>query len=175
MGNAIKRTLNILSSVLVTAAVVLAFFLWGFRLFGMEAFVVQSGSMEPEYHVGSLIYTKETDAAELELRDVITFNLGNGINATHRIVEIVEEDGQLGFVTKGDANDFADNGLVRPEAIVGKVMFTVPLLGYLANYIQTPSGTFAMVVFVAATLLLIILPDFIWSDKKTSGKQEDIK
>ena len=52
---------------------VFAIFLVGMRLFGFELYTVMSGSMEPEYHVGSLIYVKAVDPATLNQGDVITF------------------------------------------------------------------------------------------------------
>ena len=56
-------------------AVILAVALVGVRLVGLQVFTVLSGSMEPTYHVGSLIYVKDVDYKELEAGDVITFML----------------------------------------------------------------------------------------------------
>ena len=48
----------------IIAGVVLV--LVGFRLIGLKGFVVLSGSMEPTYHTGSVIYVKSADADALE-------------------------------------------------------------------------------------------------------------
>ncbi len=170
MQRTIKRVWNAITTVLVSLIVILAVLLWGFKLLGMEVLVVQSGSMEPAYHVGSLVYVKNVDASELEVGDVITFDLGGGVRGTHRIIEVVEENDALAFRTKGDANEAADNNLVLPEDIIGKVKFTIPYLGFVITYIQQPPGTYVMVCVVAFILLLTILPDIIFSEKK---KQED--
>lgn len=175
MAKTIKRIWNGVTTILVGAAMLLAALLWGYRLLGMEAFVVQSGSMEPEYHVGSLVYVKSIDPAELRTGDVITFELGGGVRGTHRIIEVVDEQGSLAFRTKGDANEVEDNGLVAPEDIIGKVRFTVPYLGFLVSYIQQPRGMYVSIVAVAALLLLIVLPDVLFPEKKKPEKQEDAR
>lgn len=175
MRNTIKRIWNAVTTVLVGLMVILAALLWGFRLLGYEVLVVQSGSMEPNYHVGSLVYVKPVDASELETGDVITFELGGGVRGTHRIIEVLDDNGSLSFRTKGDNNDDADFNPVLPEAIVGEVKFTIPYLGFLITYIQQPPGTYVTISVVAALLLLTILPDLIFPEENKKKKQEDAK
>lgn len=167
MQNTIKRVWNTATTVLLSIVLILAILIWGFRLFGFEVLVVQSGSMEPAYHTGSLVYIRDVDANELQEGDVITFNIGNGLRATHRIIDVVEQEGQLGFRTKGDANDHPDNGLVSASSIVGKVAFSIPYLGYMTAYIQSPPGMYVAMSAAAMILLLMILPDIIFTDKKS--------
>ena len=92
MSSTIKRIWNIFTTVLVVAAVLLAAALAGVRLLGFQVFTVLSGSMEPEYPVGSLIYVKEVDYTQLKPRDVITFMLGENTIATHRITEVLIDE-----------------------------------------------------------------------------------
>ena len=54
----VKKLLQIISTILVALVVLLAVALVGVRLAGIRTFTVLSGSMEPTYHVGSLIYVK---------------------------------------------------------------------------------------------------------------------
>lgn len=155
---------------LVAVMLLLAALLWGVRLLGMDVFVVQSGSMEPAYHVGSVVYVKPVDADELEAGDVITFQITGTVRGTHRIVEVVEDGGSRAFRTKGDANEEADLGLVKPSAIVGKVVFSIPLLGYFAAYIQQPPGSYVLISAGALILLLILLPDLLFPEKKSKNE-----
>lgn len=92
MGKAVKKIWNIVTSIIVALAVLLAIALVGVRLIGFQVFTVLSGSMEPTYHVGSLIYVKDVDYTELEAGDVITFMLDEDTVATHRIVEVVPDE-----------------------------------------------------------------------------------
>ena len=113
MKHTVKTVWNIITNILVGLVVLLAIALVGVRLVGIQVFTVLSGSMEPAYHVGSLIYVKEVDYKQLQPGDVITFMLDENTVATHRIVEVVpdEEDPEtLRYRTKGDANNAADGG-----------------------------------------------------------------
>lgn len=154
MGKTWKRIWNCFTSVLVVAAVLLAVLLVGVRLFGFQVYCVLSGSMEPAYRTGSVIYVRPCDPAALEVGDVITFRVSGNTTATHRIVEVVGEGDAVSFRTKGDANDTVDGSLVSPENLIGKVAFGLPYLGYLAEQIQTPRGRY---ITAAAGVLLVVL------------------
>lgn len=169
---------NAFTTVLVLCVVVLACALVGVRLIGMQVYTVLSGSMEPVYHVGSLIYVKDVDPFALEIGDDITFLLDEDTVATHRIVGIVpdEEDPEtIRFRTKGVANEQEDGGLVHYRNVIGKPVFTIPYLGYLASYIQEPPGTFVAIAAGAVLMLLVFLPDLFASDEDDSKAQKKKK
>ena len=88
MDQATKATLRSITTALVVVAVVFAFLISGIRLFGFQVYGVLTGSMEPTYPTGSLIYVQQVDYNDLKLRDVITFSSGKSI-VTHRIIEVV--------------------------------------------------------------------------------------
>ena len=75
MNRTVKKIWNWVTYVLVGVVVILALLMVGARLLGFKVFTVLSGSMEPAYHVGALIYVKEVDYRELESGDVITLSL----------------------------------------------------------------------------------------------------
>lgn len=173
-----KKFMNILSGLLLTAVVLLAIALAGVRLVGMQVFTVLSGSMEPTYHVGSLIYVKKVDYTQLESGDVITFMLDEKTVATHRIVEVVpdeEDPATLRYRTKGDANDTVDGGLVHYKNVVGTPVFTIPYLGYLASYIQSPPGSYIAICVGSILLLFVFLPDLLFDNKKEEETQKQKK
>ena len=135
----LRKIWNAVSTALVVLVVILALLLVGARLVGLQVFTVLSGSMEPTYHTGSLIYVKKVDPLTVQAGEVITFMLDEDTVATHRVVEVVpdEEDASVvRFRTKGDANDSEDGGLVHSNNLLGTPVFTIPYLGYVANYIQ---------------------------------------
>lgn len=170
---AAKKIWNAVSTVLVVIAVALAIALAGVRLVGLRVYSVLSGSMEPNYHTGSLIYVKKVDATQLKAGDVITFMLDEDTVATHRIVEVVpdaDDASVLRFRTKGDANDSADAGLVHCKNVIGSPIFTIPYLGYFAEYIQHPPGTYVAIAVGAMLLLIVFLPDLLFDGK---GKGAD--
>ena len=77
----------------------------------------------------------------------------------------------LRFRTKGDANDSPDGGLVHYKNVIGVPVFTIPYLGYVANYIQQPPGMYVAISAGAILLLLVFLPDLFSDDKKKPSKQ----
>lgn len=167
MNKKIKKIWNGFTTVIVAVVVVLAILMAGARVVGLRVFTVLSGSMEPTYHVGALIYVKSVDYTELEAGDVITFMLDENTVATHRITEVVPDEDDpdvLRFRTKGDANDSEDAGLVHYKNVMGTPVFTIPCLGYVANYIQNPPGTYIAIAVGAILLLLVFLPD-LFSDE----------
>ena len=169
MGKTAKKIWNIVTGVIVALAVLLAVALLGVRLIGFQVFAVLSGSMEPTYHVGSLIYVKDVDYTQLEAGDVITFMLDEDTVATHRIAEVVPDETDssvLRFRTKGDANEAVDGSLVHYKNVVGTPVFTIPKLGYLADYIQNPPGIYIAISAGAVLVLLMFLPDLFSKDEK---------
>lgn len=170
-----KKLWNAFTTLLVVLVVLLVILLVGVRLVGLQPYVVLSGSMEPEYHVGSLIYVKDVDYTQLQAGDVITFMLNEKTVATHRIVEVIPDETEPGVVryrTKGDANDVEDGSLIHFRNVIGSPVFTIPYLGYVANYVQNPPGMYIAISAGAILILLMFLPDLLGKDEEKSAKAE---
>lgn len=168
MSQTIKKIWNGINGILIGLVILLAIALVGVRLIGIDVYVVLSGSMEPAYKTGSVIYVKETDTSKLQSGDVITFYLNGNTIATHRIVEVLQENGEIAFRTKGDANDVEDGSAVPASQVIGTPVFTIPYLGYLVTYMQSTSGRYATAAVGALLLLLFFLPDMIFGSEKKS-------
>ena len=177
----VRKIWDCVTTALVAIVVVLAVLLVGVRLVGFQVFTVLSGSMEPTYHTGSLIYVKEVDYKEIEAGQVITFMLDEDTVATHRVVEVVPDESDatvLRYRTKGDANDAEDGSLVHYKNVLGSPVFSIPKLGYLANFIQNPPGMYIAISAGAILLLLVFLPDLLFEEenkgeeKKAKGKRK---
>lgn len=161
----LKKIWNVSSTFLVGLFVLCAVFLMGSRLLGYQVFNVISGSMEPTYSVGDLIYVKDVNPYEIEVGTPITFVLNeNLVVATHRVVEVDEENQH--FYTKGDANDTADASPVHFNNVIGVPQFSIPLLGYVSDFIQNPPGMYITVAVGFILILVVFLPDFFGKKKK---------
>lgn len=100
---------NVFSTLLVVAMLLLAVALVGVRVVGLTPFTVLSGSMEPTYHVGSLIYVKKVDPATIEVGDPITFVVNDDLLvATHRVVDIEVFETGTRAVTDDEGNPVTD-------------------------------------------------------------------
>lgn len=175
MSKTIKKIYNCITTLLVALLVALAIALVGVRLIGIQTYTVLSGSMEPTYHTGSLLYVKSVDVEDLEVGDPITFMLDEDTVATHRIIEIIPDetdDSVLRFRTQGDANESADATPVHCNNVIGKPIFSIPYLGYFAYAVQQPPGMYVAIAAAAILVLLVFLPDLFQGEKKKKVSEE---
>jgi len=164
MSNTAKKIWNIASTVIVILIVLYAIFLMSSRLLGFQCYTVISGSMEPAYSVGDLLYVKKVDPASIQVGDPITFVLNEDlVVATHRVVRVDTENQR--FYTKGDANEIEDQDPVHFNNIVGVPQFCIPLLGYVSDFVQNPPGTYYTIGIGICLMLAVFLPDIIGKKK----------
>ena len=178
MSKTIKQIWNWISSMLVVIVVLLAIALVGVRLIGLQPYVVLSGSMEPTYHVGSLIYVKDVDYRELRAGDPITYMISQDTVVTHRIIEVLVDENDpnvLRYFTKGDANEVPDGSSVHYRNIIGKPVFSIPYLGYVSDYIQNPPGKYVAIAGAALLILLVFLPDVFAEEETETTKKKPKK
>lgn len=172
MKDTLKKIWNIVSTGLVILVVLCAVFLMGSRLMGYQVFTIISGSMEPEYNVGDLIYVKKVDPHNIKVGDDITFILNEDlVIATHRVVRIDAENQH--FYTKGLANEIEDSDPVHFNNVIGVPKFSIAKLGYVSNFIQNPPGTYITIGFGVLLILIVFLPDII-SKKEEEEPQNDV-
>lgn len=123
---------------------------------GDDTFIVTSDSMSPTIESGDVIVTREVSPEEIESGDVVTFHDGSESNrgyVTHRVVDVVEEDGERYFQLQGDANDQPDEGLVPGENARGTLHLHVPYLGYLLLFARSDLGLFSFVILPGLVLV----------------------
>lgn len=129
---------------------------------GYKPVVVLTGSMEPTYPVGSVIYYKSSPFDSIQVGDVISFSVNSDSRTvvTHRVFE--KDPAQNQFIVKGDANASPDTNPIPFANVKGKVMlYKIPFAGFFVQYVQN----FAVIGAIVAVLLAKILFDFI-SDRK---------
>ena len=138
----------------------------------IKVMIVQSGSMEPTIKTGSIVLTKPMKDYKVE--EIITFKVRNSeYPITHRIKDIGAIEGEKYYITKGDANEEEDQLEIRENDIFGKVLFSVPFLGYAVNFAQKPIG-FAMIIIIPALVIIFDeVKKIIEEIKKNKKKKEE--
>ncbi len=126
------------------------------RLFGMEIYAVASGSMEPTYPVGSLIFIRKAAPGEIAAGDCITYSLGKG-TITHRVMAVDEK--QHLFFTKGDANQQQDRPVEFPQLLGKAGKISIPYLGYLVIGLKS-MGPWGLAGLLGLVLLAMIFWNF---------------
>lgn len=134
-------------------------------IMGYYSAVVISGSMSGSIEVDDMVITKKQ--SEYKVSDVIMF-AGPGTTVTHRIVGITDN----GYRTKGDVNNAEDLGEpVKYDSIVGKVVFVIPKIGKVVDWLSSPFG---MMCLIFSMILFIKLPQF-FEDRRNARNKVPVK
>ena len=148
-------------------------------IFGIRFFYVASGSMLPQYGVGDILISQETDPENINVGDAITYlgNKGsmNGMIVTHQVVEKnMTEDGKYTFVTKGTANTIVDPA-VSEDQVYGKVLGKSQILSFICKLLQNIYGFYFIIIVPLGIILAKFIFNFLVSreEKKSSMEEDD--
>jgi len=116
-------------------ALIMVFFSYGFL--GVEPKVIYSGSMQPILLVGDIAIIDNVDMSQIQIGDIIQIAKEGNITIIHRVIDKYEDEkGNLFFKTKGDANEDPDPNPVFYKNVLGKLVFTIPKLGWIQIYVN---------------------------------------
>jgi len=162
----LEKICNILLVVILVITLVIAGIIGIPQLLGKKVYSVLTGSMEPTYPVGSIVFVENVNPDTLQVGDVITFSAsGFDTLATHRITG-VDVDGRT-LNTKGDGNNAEDIYPVEFENVIGRVFFSIPFLGLITSNLRTTAGMLCIVGLLMIVFILFTLPEL---SKKTEKK-----
>ena len=124
------------------------------NLFGFRQYIVATGSMEPKYKVGDLVFIRKTPEEKIKIGDIINYISENGTDTiTHRVTDIIKKDGQIYYQTKGDNNNSEDPELVKYRQVKGKLVFKISKLGTIITNLLTGTGIAILFVFILLSYL----------------------
>lgn|GEM_PF-805273 len=150
----IRKVSFILISIIIALIIMLAAPILILQSMGYAPMAILSGSMEPAYQTGGLIFLDTHVAAEdIKVGDAIAFYRGESTVVTHRVISIDRENGT--FTTQGDANNVAD-APVSYDRLVGRVWFYLPLLGFLLMDLNSSKGLAYGIILVGVLALLFV-------------------
>jgi len=137
-----------------------------------HSYVVLSDSMSPAIDAGAVVVVNEVQTDRIGDGDVITYvdsrSADGTTRVTHRVVDVETVDGERQFRTKGDANDDPDPQPVAPSAVIGVVGFHIPLVGYLIEFVGSPTG---LITFVVVPAILLAVSEA-WSLYNSVGERD---
>jgi signal peptidase len=123
-------------------------------------YTIISPSMVPNINVYDVVVASKTKSpSEIKEGDIITFlssDFKNGqvITVTHRVIEVLKQDGNYFYTTKGDNNLIKDPSKVSYDSVVGKVSLKIPQLGRAQFFLANQFGW--ILVVVIPSLFIII-------------------
>ncbi|MGM0836145.1 MAG: signal peptidase I [Bacillota bacterium] len=113
---------------------------------GVTPLIVLSNSMKPHLESGDLTFIKRMPLdSKIKVGDVVTFRQED-VLITHRVIDIVMKNGEIGLVTQGDNNNSKDEKVILPEQFIGKEAFVIPKVGLFTNFISSPFGFFLLLI-----------------------------
>ena len=159
-----KKTLNILADlVLGICALLLLATVLAPSFFHLSFNTILSGSMEPFLKTGAMIAISKVAPEEVQVGDVIGFKIeGMDTPVCHRVIEIIETEKGIGFLTKGDVNEEPDAWVVNSENLIGRVVFHLSWLGYVAKFIKEPYGFGLLVGLPAVIIIGLEIKNLFW-------------
>lgn len=107
-------------------------------LTGSQTYSVLTSSMKPNYAPGTLLVVKPSSFSGLNVGDVVTYQIDSGRPEviTHRVLSVgADQEGNRTLITKGDNNALADESPVSEVQVRGKLMYAVPYVGFVANWL----------------------------------------
>jgi len=136
--------------------------------FGFSCFNVTTTSMQSKFSQGSLVIAKEIDPAKIQIGDNVSYFSETEMTViTHQVIDIIEdyEHGLPGFRTKGIENPDPDFRLISSNQIIGKVRFSIPLLGNAVDFIRKNPWIIPVLLILLLTISLLL---HTFSDKDES-------
>lgn len=163
---------NVLFNILVIVTVLAVGFV-GFNLIsGAKGYAVTSPSMKDTLNVGDVVFVKPVSFDDLQVGDIITVTSSdNGKFFTHRVVDINKADRTV--TTRGDANGADDPFPTEEERIVGRVWYSVPLLGFITIGFSLVSRSAGLLILAAVAVVLVILNSILTKSKKRRGESDE--
>lgn len=140
---------------------------------GYLPLIVMTDSMYPDIQSGDLIIGHTIEPENVKVGDVISFfdPEGNGTSiVTHRVEEIITENGMIQFRTKGIANNTDDKTLVPAANLVGVYQIRLASLGHVAMFMQTTQG---LILCIFCPLILLVGYDMIRNRAFQKGKSDE--
>ncbi len=147
-------------------------------MFGVAPMIVLTDSMYPDIQSGDLVFCKTVDAEDVKEGDIIAF-FDPAVSRTQSVVthrvESIDRTGGLEFITKGDANNTADNMPVPAKNLVGLYFGKIKGAGNIAMFMQSTTG---FIICVLLPILLFVLYDFLrrkMYEKESANDTEALK
>ncbi|MFA5450737.1 MAG: signal peptidase I [Dehalococcoidales bacterium] len=98
--------------------------------------LIASGSMQPTFNTGDVVIVAKMPAEKIDNGDIIIYRVSEKMDIVHRVVNIEKQGSKLYFTTRGDANEAEDPEPVLGENVIGKVMLSIPKIGWIAIRIK---------------------------------------
>lgn len=155
---------NILFNILAIVTVIAVLFVGYNLITGTKGYAVTSDSMADSFKRGDIVFSRKVEFEQLKTGDVITVRVNDSGYFTHRIVDIDSHEKTV--TTKGDANSSVDPMPTKADMIAGRMVYSVPFLGYISILLGNDSQTILLLIVLIITAAALIAVNTIVSRKQ---------
>ena len=144
-------------------------------IFNYRMFTVISGSMEPRYKIGDVLFAKEVKPESIKVGDTISYLGKQGSFrdkvVTHEVISIEKVDGKYKYHTKGLAN-LVEDPVVEEGQLYGKVIYKSVIISAVYKIVSTDIGFY---LFIIIPILYIIASEIITTlvDKESKKRSTE--
>jgi signal peptidase len=174
MKKLISKLCNVLGTVILVAIILAAGGILALQLLGFAPMGILSGSMEPAYHVGGLVFINtRVPPEEIVPGDVIAYHMSEETIVTHRVLSV--NAAERTFQTKGDANEDPDMAPVQFDTMIGRAWLGIPRAGTLLMNMKTPKGVGVGIITIAVLIVLFVVPVILAPPKSAENSEKGDK
>jgi signal peptidase I len=162
MGTSItleRRAIGALLLVLLVLLAALVALVLGSQLLGRQSYVISGRSMEPALPIGSLVIVEPVAIDQIQPGDIVSVQALNGTVYTHRVSAVTTLNGEPAVQTWGDANPAPDPTPAPAAALIGRVVFFVPVVGLIVAMLSSSTGIVSIASAFACLLVLYWLAE----------------
>lgn len=152
----------ILLSVLTYSLIILSIFI--LPLIKFYPLSVNDDDMLPNYTVGSLVLLNQVDVSNIYTDDVIAFTTSDkkyGYDISRIVNKNIE---RRIFEIKGDNISIDSAKEISYVSILGKVVYDIPYVGYINNFISETKGKIISSTIIFGLLVIPYLIKFLLDD-----------
>lgn len=179
----LKIAMNIVKTLVTAFLVILVCIIFiqrvtnnNFTIGGVRVFTIVTGSMLPEYEIGDMIVSIETNPDKIEVGDNVVYQgkVGDfsGKIVTHKVIKKTPSGDGYTFITKGTNNTIEDPE-IDDSQIMGKVIYKTFILSFISKLLAKPAAFF-FIVFVPFVILVFLEIVDVCEERRNS-RDEDIE
>jgi signal peptidase len=153
----LKNTKDGSSLSLTVFSLIILLITWSISgLLGFTPTIIASGSMQPSLNTGDIVIIIDNPHEEIKVNDIIQYRTDN-MFIVHRVIEIVHTGNDIIYLTKGDANNAADEPVLEAN-VIGKVIYHIPKLGWISISLKRIIFNVFEILLLYKTALYIVVP-----------------
>ena len=137
-------------------------------ILGFRSFINLSDSMSPVIQKGSFLITQRVNPDAIRTGDIITYREGSDV-VTQRVVQIIDNDGAVSFITRGDANEGVNSESIPAGNVIGRFVYAIGFAGKIMVLLRNP---IVMLLCVAGACAFILSLDAINRRIKKSARRK---